>query len=157
MNLFRIHIKPGGGTADMHSTFSYCLKNEILGVGWRTRSNRNTKDWEEYRNEASEEYHDLCVCEFIKNRVNKGDLVWTRNVEGQYYLAQVTAGWEYWTSQDAVDKDIDIANVFRVVFQSVDVDAVPGKVIACFRARRSIQRIADEKAREYSKYLWNTL
>jgi hypothetical protein len=37
----------------------------------------------------------------------------------------------------------------------VDIDQVPGKVVACFRARRTIQEIADDKAVEYSKSLWN--
>jgi hypothetical protein len=89
--------------------------------------------------------------------VNEGDLVWTRDAEGQYYLARVTSGWEYWTSQEANDLDIDVANIFRVVFKSVDIDDVPGKIVACFRATRTIQEIADKKAREYSKHLWNTL
>jgi hypothetical protein len=53
--------------------------------------------------------------------------------------------------------DIDVANIFRVVFKSVDIDAVPGKVVACFRATRSIQEVADTRALEYSKHLWNTL
>jgi len=47
--LFRIHIRPQGGTADMRTTFDYCLRNGILGVGWRTESQRNTKKWDKYR------------------------------------------------------------------------------------------------------------
>ncbi len=89
--------------------------------------------------------------------MSEGDLVWTRNTAGKYYLARVTSGWEYWTSQEANDLDIDVANIFRVVFKSVGIDAVPGKIVACFRATRSIQEVADKKAREYSKYLWNML
>jgi predicted CoA-binding protein len=157
MYVFRIHIRPEGGSADMPTTFNYCLKNGILGVGWRTNSNRSTKDWDKYFNEASQKHPNLQVCKYIKKWVSEGDLVWTRNAEGQYYLARVISGWEYWTSQEAIDKDIDIANVFRVVLKPVDIDAVPGKIVACFRASRSIQEVADEKAHEYSKYLWNIL
>jgi hypothetical protein len=157
MYVFRIHIRPQGGSADMPTTFNYCLKNGILGVGWRTNSNRNTKNWDEYFNEASQEYGDLPRCKYIKKWVSEGDLVWTRDAVGQYYLTRVISGWEYWTSQEAIDQDIDIANIFRVVFKPVDIDAVPGKIVACFRGPMSIQEIADEKAHEYSKYLWNTL
>lgn len=157
MHLFRMHIRPQGGSTDMHTTFDYCLRNGILGVGWRTNSNRNTRNWDEYLNEASQIHNKLQVCQYIQKRVSKGDLVWTRDTTGQYYLTQVISGWEYWTSQEAKDLDIDVANIFRVVFKSVDIDAVPGKIIACFRATRSIQEIADKRAREYSKYLWNTL
>jgi len=141
----------------MPTTFDYCLKNGILGVGWRTNSNKNTKDWDEYFKEASQIHGNLQICKYINKWVSEGDLVWTRDAVGTYYLARVTSGWEYWTSQEANDLDIDVANIFRVIFKSIDIDAVPGKVVACFRATRSIQEIADKKAREYTKHLWNTL
>lgn len=157
MYVFRIHIRPQGGTADMRTTFSYCLRNGFLGVGWRSSSQRNTKIWDEYFNEASEIYNNLQVCKYIKRWVSDGDLVWTRDTEGQYYLARVTSGWEYWTSPEAQEEDIDVANIFRCVFKSVNIDAVPGKVVACFRPAKAIQEIADNKAREYSKHLWNKL
>jgi hypothetical protein len=156
MYLFRLHTRPKGGAADMATTFKYCLNNGILGVGWRTDSNRNTKDWDEYYNEASQKHDNLQVCKYIKKWVSEGDLVWTRD-DKDYYLAKVTSGWEYWTSQEAIDKNIDIANVFRAIIKKVEIDAVPGKVVACFRATRSIQKVADEKALEYSKYLWNKI
>lgn len=158
MYVFRIHIKPQGGTADMQETFAYCLRNEILGVGWRTNSQRNTKNWDEYFNEASQIHDNLQVCKYIHKWVSEGDLVWSRDPDAkQYYLARVTSGWEYWTSPEAKELDIDIANIFRCVLQRVDIDAVPGKIVACFRATRSIQEVADNKAREYSKHLWNKL
>lgn len=141
----------------MPTTFDYCLKNGVLGVGWRTNSNKNTKNWDEYFNEASQMHDNLQICKYINKWVSEGDLVWTRDAVGQYYLARVTSGWEYWTSQEANDLDIDVANIFRVVFKSVEIDAVPGKIVACFRATRSIQEVADTKAREYSKHLWNIL
>jgi hypothetical protein len=141
----------------METTFNYCLKNSVLGVGWRTPSNRHTKIWDEYFSEASKEHDNLNVCKYIQEWVSEGDLVWTRDAAGRYYLARAKSGWEYWISQEAIDKDIDVANVFRVDYKNVDIDAVPGKVVACFRAPKSIQEIADPKAYEYSKYLWNTL
>ena len=141
----------------MPTTFNYCLKNGILGVGWRTKSNRNTKNWDEYFNEAFQIHGNLPRCKYIKEWVSEGDLVWTRDAVGQYYLARVISGWEYWISQEAIDQDIDIANIFRVVLKPVDIDAVPGKVVACFRSPMAIQEVADKKAHEYSKYLWNKL
>lgn len=141
----------------MQTTFDYCLRNGFLGVGWRTNSQCNTKNWDEYFNEASKIHKDLSICKYIKKEVSEGDLVWTRDAEGQYYLARITSGWEYWTSPKAKELDIDIANIFRCVLQKVDIDAVPGKIVACFRAKKSIQKVADNKAREYSKHLWNRL
>jgi len=89
--------------------------------------------------------------------VEEDDLVWTRDPDGEYYLAKVVSGWEYWISQEAIDRDIDIANIFRVEFRKVLIDEVPGRIVASFRAPRTIQRIVDERALEYSKYLWNLL
>ena len=141
----------------MPTTFKYCLDHGILGVGWRTKSNKNTKIWDEYFSEASQIHDNLQVCKYIHKWVDEGDLVWTRDYTGEYYLARVKSKWEYWTCQEAIENDIDIANVFKVDIFKVDIDAVPGKVVACFRPTRSIQEIADKKALEYSKYLWNSL
>jgi len=141
----------------MEDTFEYCLKNGLLGVGWRTETNKNTTDWDEYFGEATEIHDNLNVCQYIKKWVGQDDLVWTRDMAGEYYLARVISGWEYFVDGESIEKDIDIANVFRVKFQKVAIDQVPGKVIACFRAPRTIQEIADEKAIEFSKYLWNLL
>ena len=118
-------------------------------------TNKNTTDWDEYFNEASKIHDNLNVCKYIKKWVSGNDLVWTRDTSGQYYLSRVISGWEYWMDQEAIERDIDIANIFRVEFKKVNIDQVPGKVIACFRAPRTIQEIADEKAIEYTKYLWN--
>jgi hypothetical protein len=157
MYVFRIHIRPQGGSADMDTTFNYCLKEGILGVGWRTPSNRNTRKWNEYYDEASQEHNNLQVCKYIQKWVSPGDLVWTRDPSGQYYLSRVTSGWEYWTTEESKQLDIDIANIFRCELKYVDIDEVPGKIVACFRASRTIQEVADDKASEYSRYLWNSL
>jgi hypothetical protein len=157
MYLLRIHIRPYGGSATPEETFEYCKKNGLLGVGWRINSNTNITDWDEYFSAASKIYENLNVCKYIKKWVSKDDLVWTRDTKGEYYLAKVVSGWEYFVDQEAIDKDIDIANIFRVELKWVPIDRVPGKVIACFRAQRTIQEIADEKAVEYSKFLWNSI
>lgn len=157
MYLFRVHIRPQGGTADSKESFAYCLKEQLLGVGWRTESNQNTTVWEEYLSEATLIHNDLNVCKYIKKWVSPNDLVWTRDTEGNYYLAKVLSGWEYWISQEAKEKDIDIANIFRCEIKKVDIDDVPGKVVACFRPARTLQEIADSVAMEYSKALWNRL
>ncbi|GIL06876.1 MAG: hypothetical protein BroJett031_33960 [Betaproteobacteria bacterium] len=141
----------------MRQTFDYCLREGILGVGWRTRSGRNTRDWTEYYEEASREHENLAVCKYIYEWVTPGDLVWTRAPSGHYYLARVLSGWEYWATEEAQRLDIDIANIFRCELKRVDTDDVPGKIVACFRASRSIQEIADDKACEYSRYLWDVL
>ena len=160
MYVYRIHIRPGGGSADMKTIFQYCLDNGLLGAGYRIHDKTiiRTRDWDEFFEKASQRHPNLNTCDYIQKYVKKGNLVWTRDPAGQYYLALVSSGWEYWTSQEGIDQDIDIANVFRCDIRKVELlDAVPGKIIACFRAPRTIQVIADKLAIAYSKHLWNEL
>ncbi len=157
MYVFRIHIRPNGGTADTKTTFHYCVEQGVLGVGWRLPEYRHITDWAEYEALAAPVHDNLSTCQYIARWVGAGDLIWTRDTEGQYYLAKALSGWEYWQSQYAIDNDIDIANVFRCELRKVDIDNVPGKVVACFRPARTIQVIADPQAIEYSKHLWNRL
>ncbi len=70
MYLFRMHIRPKGGMPNMHTTFDYCLRNGLLGVGWRTDSMRNTKNWDEYFTEASKMYGNLRICKYIQKWVS---------------------------------------------------------------------------------------
>ena len=155
MYVFRLHIRPQGGARTMEDTFAYCIKNDLLGVGWQVDS--TPESWDAYIKEAEQVHDNLQTPRYIKRWVSKGDLVWTRNTEGMYYLAQVKSGWEYWMGAEAIEKDIDIANIFRVEFIPVKLDAVPGKVVACFRPSRTIQEVASAPAIEYTKYLWNKL
>ncbi|MDA8375659.1 MAG: hypothetical protein M0Z50_01040 [Planctomycetia bacterium] len=157
MHLFRIHIRPYSGAADAKKTFQYCLDNGVLGVGWRLNEYQHITDWTEYEDSASKIYEKLDTCHYIKNRISTGDLIWTRDTEGQYYLARVLSGWEYWQSQDGIDCDVDVANIFRCDIRKVEIDSVPGKVIACFRPAKTIQEVLDPKTGEYSKHLWNLL
>ena len=94
---------------------------------------------------------------YIYGNIKQGDLVWTRDPDGQYFLARVKSGWEYWTTPEGREMDIDIANIFRCVFHEVPLDAVPGRVISNFGFQgRSIQKIRDPSVRTYSQHLWNS-
>ncbi len=91
MYVFRIHIRPRGGSVDSHATFDYCVRHKLLGVGWRTKSNASTTDWDTYYREASTMHDKLHVPKYIHRWVNEGDLVWTRDPDSNYYLARVTS------------------------------------------------------------------
>ena len=156
--LFRIHIRPRGGSDDMPGTFQYCLNNGLLGVGWRVGDELiETKDWDEYEPLATQIYGEsLQQPRYIRHNVEPGDLIWTRDPDARYYLARVTSGWEYWTSRQGRERDIDIANVFRCDFREVALDGVPGTVVSRFGFRgHSIEQIHEPSAKAYSQHLWN--
>lgn len=155
--LFRIHIRPTGGSADVHTTFAHCLAHSVLGVGWRVPELAPTSVWSAYQKAAEPVHGRVQACAYMERWVKAGSLVWTRDGRGQYYLCRVTSGWEYWVTAASEAADIDIGNVFRCQFMPVPIDSVPGKVVASFRASRTLQEVADERAFAYSKMLWNTL
>jgi hypothetical protein len=157
MYVFRIHIRPNGGLDDPKYSFNYCTKNSLLGAGWQIeKQNNEIIDWETYEKRGSNEHDNISVVRYIKSWVSKDDLVWTRDTNGQYYIAKVLSPWEYFDNEEA--RKADIVNVFKVEMHKIKtVDEVPGKVIASFRAGRTIQEVADEPAKIHTKYLWNRL
>ena len=62
----------------MKDSFDYCLKNEILGVGWQIDSTKKPASWDAYIQEAEQIYDNLQVPKYIKKWVSEGDLDFTR-------------------------------------------------------------------------------
>jgi len=159
MSVYRIHIRPKGGLTKSSDSFAYCLKEEVLGLGWQTKTQNNNASWDEYETEAREIYdgsRKISRVRYLKNNIKTNDLIWTRDTDGQYYLAKIKSEWEYYSNPKA--QAVDIVNIVRCKLVKVPlVDDVPGKVIASFRAPRTIQAIRDETVSDYSKYLWNKL
>jgi len=159
MKVFRLHIRPKGGDADPKVSFDYCLKHHLLGMGWGISAKSSSSvDWETYLR-AAKRIHgrtNLSRVIFFKEKVKQGDLIWTRDSEGNYFVARVKGRWRYLQTKESVRADI--LNVVSCKLVPVKhVDDVPGKIIACFRPTRTIQRIRDESAVLYSQLLWNKL
>ncbi|MFH1232143.1 MAG: hypothetical protein V1709_11685, partial [Planctomycetota bacterium] len=95
MYVFRIHIRPD--KVDSEPAFKYCLKNNLLGVGWQISTKPNELiDWDTYEKRANKEHEGkISIVSYIKKWVSKDDLVWTRDTKGQYYLGKVLSPWEY--------------------------------------------------------------
>lgn len=155
MSIYRLHIRPKGGKANVKTVFNYCLKHNILGVGWRITDSIEEITWEEYLKKASEIFKKIDTVNYLKNKIKSNDLIWTRDELGDYYLAKVKSEWKYFNTLEANERDIDIANIVEVDLLKIPTGEVPGKVIACFRPARTLQAINSDFVREYSKYLWN--
>jgi len=81
------------------------------------------------------------------------DLVWMRSPQGVYHLCKVKGPWEYRTQPEY--RKVDIVNIRPVQIVEVGVSIhVPGKVIACFRPARTVQRINDDTALFVSERIW---
>jgi hypothetical protein len=156
MNVFRLHIRPKGGLGNPKVSFDYCLRTQVLGMGWGVAPDTMISSWADYEAAANAVKMDIGRVRYLKHNVKPGDLLWTRCPEGHYYLGRVASEWEYLTGPES--QQADITNVVRCQILPVpSVDQVPGKIVAAFRATRAIQRIWDESSRLYSQSLWNQL
>jgi len=158
MSLFRMHIRPKGGASRSKQSFEYCLSAGLLGVGWRANEIDELLDWDDYVSKFKKKYLRKLPnnVSYIKKNVKEDDLIWTRDTSGKYYIARVVSGWEYLAPKKALV--VDIVNTVKCKFVTVeDIDQVPGKVIANFRASRTIQRVANPDIEHYTKSLWNKL
>jgi hypothetical protein len=157
--LFRIHIRPGGGLGDAAISFDYCLREKVLGVGWQVEfPSGNDRTWENYESLAVQEFgtSELSRVRFLHHNLQPRDLIWTRDPRGKYYLAKVLTSWEYYEAPGSADADV--VNVVHCRILPVDqVDDVPGEIVNCFRPSRAIQGIRKVNAVSYSQLLWNRL
>ena len=126
-------------------------------MGWGVpNSEHRVLNWEEYIEAAKNRYGrgGTKSVRYLHGRVHKNDLIWTRDTNGIYYLARVQMEWEYVPNQDAIDADI--VNLVRCQhIYKMAVDEVPGKIVASFRAPKTIQAIRSHTVATYSKLLWN--
>lgn len=161
-NVWRLQLKPKGGAPlserSPEERFDYCLREKVLGVGWSVNTGSGKSlSWEQYLALATSSWTraDLFSVCSLHDKVKEDDLIWTRDTRGHYYLARVTAPWEYCPTKEAWA--VDIVNVVKCDIEPVRIDQVPGKIVSTFRRGRALQRVGDPTAQFYSKLLWNQL
>lgn len=167
MNVWRIHIRPGGGdpTIAHANCIDFCLRNEIVGVGWALSANPTDPfDPDEVWRLASDpvdgyEPQSLKSFGYALNALTsmkQGDFVWTRDTRGMYYLGRGTGPYRYTNEED--NRAVDLCNVVPTELHEVGTpSAVPGKVVSAFRPARTVQRIHGISVTRYSEYLWCTI
>jgi hypothetical protein len=88
--LWRIHIRPGDGEVDTQLSYTLCLKEGVIGVGWQVDTDVPV---------SLEKYLQLCADAYPEQQGNArsavgllaqmdlGDLVWMRSSRGVYQRA----------------------------------------------------------------------
>lgn len=149
MQVWRLHVRPSGGLGNPALAVAFCRESSVLGMGWSLDSHETKVLWDNYL--AREDGVNENVSRW-KHDAKRDDLVWTRTTRGEYLLARITGDWKYDSSDEA--KDADMVNQRCVEFTSIGNESgVPGKVVAAFRAPKTLQRISDVNS--MSRYLWN--
>ncbi len=93
----------------------------------------------------------------LHDKVKPGDLCWTRDLNGNYYLGLVEGDWYYDASEE--NRRYDMVNFRPCRWSSpMKVDNVPGKVVNSFIGRRpTLVPIGESSAVTYSQALANLL
>jgi hypothetical protein len=153
--LWRLHVRPEGGEGDVFFSTNFCLQNSLIGMGWpivKTEITRSS-DFDWYRRAADEQYGNrwTSVWNFVQS-VREGDLVWFRDPDGCYYVAEVTGAWEYRYEGDHIRAGIVNIRPARIIQVGL-ADRVPGKIIACFRPPMTLQTIVSRDMLIFTQHL----
>ena len=157
--LWRVTVKT---SSQDKKDFAFCRQNNILGVGWCLRDEKDDPyvpaSIEECEQKGREQYpssRGFVVAIHALKEMAVDDLIWTRH-NGIYYLCRVLSTWKY--NCDPAHVYEDVINYVEVEFHEIGtVETVPGKVVNAFRARSSLQRIKGEIPLKYSEHLYNAI
>lgn len=155
MNIWRIHLK--AEAQDEVDQRQLCLDKGIVGVGWKINIKNTPVTWNDYYEIAKDVYGDSCwwsALNAMKNRIQLDDLIWTRDLKGNYFLGRVISEWYYDTSEDC--SAANIVNVRKCDWKKMGTEtAVPGKVVSSFRPEKTVLRIEDDTVYYYSQIVYN--
>ena len=157
MNIWRLTINTDA--SEGIDPRKFCIERNILGVSWPVVAT-GPLDWNTYEKLGTKQYYDegdkgwWPAVNAIHNRMQEGDLCWTRDLAGQYHLGRVEGPWEYRETKEYTDADV--VNVRPCLWKPAGtLDSVPGKVVNSFRAQRTLQVVDDDSVKFYSKLRYN--
>lgn len=156
--VWRINLKTS--SAEGADPRLFCINRNILGVGWPVPELPSGARWEDYQSKARYLYEEQnndkgwrSALKGLHAEMENEDLVWTRDMDGIYYLGQVVGEWRYVSGREY--EKHDIANARDCLWECVGLaDTVPGKVANGFRGR-ALRRISDLTAAKLSKLIYN--
>ncbi len=164
MDLWRIHLRPKGKTAE--SVVSYCIENSCFGLGWGIPTAETQENVSQYlkRHRGVHGKRKRSV-HAILEKVQLGDLIWARDAHGRYLLGRVK-GAPRFAFKDPKDRSnaeqYDMHHVVPVDLpggqtsgSSIVDREVPGLVKARFSQGPTLQKIRDTTSRRYSDWLYN--
>lgn len=146
----RLHLRSTAEGVDHDELMRWCVERGWAGVGWGLWDRSLDRcAWEQYLARATGDVGSVRRLHDLRD----GTLIWTRERSGTYWLGEVTGPWEYHDDDDA--QRLDLFNVRPATWWRVGTEeAVPGRVVNAFRPARTLQRIGDKAAREYSNRLY---
>lgn len=152
MTVWRVHLRPDADSVD---PVDVCLRQEVVGIGWRVPTRPANRD--EYWSLGEKKYGNIGwsrAANAIGWRMAIGDLAWVRDFYGAYYLGRISGEWEY--RDDPENLKADIINVRPCKLFRVGTN-VAGKIVNCFRPSATVQQIRDDTSELFSTFVFNQL
>lgn len=117
MRIWWLNLRPTGGTPpdpgetrtdQARRAQNFCRRHSVLGMGWSVPPPASEfLSWDEYMDlRAKHEDYDETNVRRWKENVSVGDLVWTRTVNGKFWLARIAGDWHYDLSRAAKKADM---------------------------------------------------
>lgn len=151
MTVWRAKMNSGNDDVDWDGTKEYARRKGVVGVGWGHPSIRDGAQLEEVIATISK-YPDWLpagpqVVRRLKDQVADGDLVWTRDKSGAYWLGKIKGPWRYDGSAEATKWDLNNVRPCQWVEASFRDFEVPGAVVRSFvGAAAALRRVVGEGA-----------
>jgi len=155
----RLHLRSTVPGVDHLAIEAWCVREGTAGgagVGWGLWSGEEYTgiSWDAYVRNVGGEGADPNVV--LLRDLPVGALVWARLRDSSYWLGRLQGEWEYRDGDEA--QRLDMFNVRRCRWRKVGTqDAVPGKVVNNFSARKTLNPVADWGAVEYTRRLYRQL
>lgn len=152
--LHRMYLKTAGDRSAVERT---CLDGSILGLGWgyrwRKQAPPKVVTWDKYISWAEGQWSGRDTGNVRRFHDAEG-LVWTRTVDGIYYLAKFSGEWEYRRGEPY--DGLDLNNVRPARIEQVGNETeVPGAVVRLFsRQGQAICKVGSGTAARYSALIW---
>ena len=142
---------------------AYCRREGLIGVGWGTElgelSSEPTLD--EVCTAIVRRYGSkdgkggVDTVKRFAEQMQDGDLVWTRDSGGAYWLGRIEGPWRFDRDEVATRWDVNNARPCRWLDWAARDFDVPGAVVRSFIGRAStLTRVHAEPAKKASELLW---
>lgn len=158
MTVWRIKLNPTG--IDWDEAKRYARKASIVGVGWGISGAKDGPSLLDVLAAVMVEWPDgktgRDTIARLANQVEGGDLMWTRDTLGRFWLGQVTGPWRYDRSPGAVRFHLYNVRPCHWLDTSFRDFEVPGAVVRSFTRRAlTLARIGDHPvAIRVSEWMW---
>lgn len=156
-SVWRVHIRPTGGTAGVDYLRSYdlCLRKNIIGVGWRVTDSYspNPLPLRDYLSQVDGDDGSWNTAINRLRAMEQHDLIWIRSPRPyRYHLCRVVGPWDY---RDASEyREVDIVNVRPVEIVEIEPPAVPREIEPRFQGGSTIEPIKDQHQLNATIELW---